>query len=56
MSAMAEEGEHAFKMLTPWEKELEILEDWLNNPEREDGFQKIVIPYGARRQPKELLE
>jgi hypothetical protein len=26
------EEEHADKMLTPWEMELEMLEDWLKNP------------------------
>jgi hypothetical protein len=25
--------EHEDKMFTPWEMELEMLEDWLNNPE-----------------------
>jgi hypothetical protein len=35
MEAIAEE-EHADKMLTPWEMELEMLEDWLNNPEQVD--------------------
>jgi hypothetical protein len=25
--------EHTDKMLTPWEMELEMLEDWLNHPE-----------------------
>jgi hypothetical protein len=38
MSSPTEEEEHAVKMLTPWEKELEMLEDWLNNPEPEDGL------------------
>jgi hypothetical protein len=28
-----EEKEQANKVLTPWEMELEMLEDWLNNPE-----------------------
>jgi hypothetical protein len=27
------EEENVDKMLTPWEKELEMLEDWLRNPE-----------------------
>jgi hypothetical protein len=35
MSSPVEE-EHADKMLTPWEKELEMLEDWLNHPEPVD--------------------
>jgi hypothetical protein len=28
--------EHGNEMLTPWEKEIEMLEDWLNNPELVD--------------------
>jgi hypothetical protein len=30
------EEEHTVKMITPWEKELEMLEDWLKNPEPVD--------------------
>jgi hypothetical protein len=32
------EEEHAVKMFTPWE-ELEMLEDWLNNPKLEDSHE-----------------
>jgi hypothetical protein len=32
LEAVAEE-KHTIKMLTPWEMELEMLEDWLNNLE-----------------------
>jgi hypothetical protein len=35
LGAVAEE-EHVDKMLTPWEKELEMMEDWLNHPEPVD--------------------
>jgi hypothetical protein len=38
-----EEKEHAVNMLTPWEKELEMLEDWLNNPEPVDDCQETVM-------------
>jgi hypothetical protein len=34
-SAPAEKEEHTVKMLTQWEKELEMLEDWLNHPKPE---------------------
>jgi hypothetical protein len=30
-ASQEKEEEHTVKMLTPWEKELEVLEDWLNN-------------------------
>ena len=43
MSYLTEEEQNAAKMLTPWEKELEMLEDWLNNPEPEDGCQWTVM-------------
>jgi len=33
ISCQGEEEENTIKMLTPWEKELEMLEDWLNHPE-----------------------
>jgi hypothetical protein len=38
-ASQGEEEEHIVKMLTPWEKELEMLEDWLNNPEPVDDCQ-----------------
>jgi len=37
MSTIVEEEEHTVEILTPWEKELEMLEDWLNDPEPENG-------------------
>jgi hypothetical protein len=36
--------------------ELEMLEDWLNNPEPKDGCQETVMPDGAEYQPEEQLE
>jgi hypothetical protein len=38
MSSPTGEKEHASKMLTPWEKELKELEDWLDNLELEGGY------------------
>jgi hypothetical protein len=37
------EEEHANKMLTPWEMELEMLEDFLNNPEPVYGFHEETV-------------
>jgi len=37
------EEEHLSNMLTPWEEELEMLEDWLNNPEPERDYHKETI-------------
>jgi hypothetical protein len=31
--SQGKEEEHTVEMLTPWEMELEMLEDWLNHPE-----------------------
>jgi hypothetical protein len=42
-SSLEEEREHSNYMLTPWEMELKLLEDWLDNPEAEDGYQEIVM-------------
>jgi hypothetical protein len=42
-------------MLTPLEKELEMLEDWLNNPEPEDGFQQTVMQIVGEENSTELL-
>jgi hypothetical protein len=35
---------------------LKILEDWLHNPEPEDGFQETVMPDGAECQHEDQLE
>ena len=35
-AGQGKEEEHTVEMLTPWEKELEMIEDWLNNPEPVD--------------------
>jgi hypothetical protein len=38
-----EEEENADKMLAPWEKELEMLEDWLNHLEPVDDCHEETI-------------
>jgi hypothetical protein len=40
-------------MLTQWEKELEMLEDWLNSPELEGGCLETVMQIGAECQHEE---
>jgi hypothetical protein len=37
------EEENADKMLTPWEKELDMLEDWLSNTEPIDDFHENKV-------------
>jgi hypothetical protein len=39
-AAQGEEGEHTVEILTQWEIELRMLEDWLDNPEPTDDCQK----------------
>jgi hypothetical protein len=37
------EKEHPDEVLTPWEMELEMLEDWLNHPEPVDDFHEETV-------------
>jgi hypothetical protein len=37
MPAPIEEEENSDEFITHWEKEMKMMEDWLNNPEVEDG-------------------
>jgi hypothetical protein len=43
MSVPSEKEEHSDELLTQWEQEMKMLEDWLDNPEPEDGCQEIVM-------------
>jgi hypothetical protein len=51
------EEEHADKMLTPWEKELEMLEDWMNNtgPVNDCHEQTVLHNFGEEHS-EELLK
>jgi hypothetical protein len=54
--AQGKEEEHIDKMLTPWEMELEMLEDWLNHPEPVDDYHKeTVMKMIAEENSKESL-
>jgi hypothetical protein len=46
------EKEQADRLITPWEMELEILEDWLNNPEPVSDFHQQML---AEEHSEELL-
>jgi hypothetical protein len=50
------EGENPVQLLTQWELELRALEDWLDNPELEGGFQKIAMPKEIHRHEFQLVE
>jgi hypothetical protein len=50
------EEEHAVELLSPWEKELEMLEDWLNHPEPiGDCREKTVMQISGEENSEELL-
>jgi hypothetical protein len=53
--APAEEEEHTVELLTLWETKLKLLEDWLNNPEPEDGCQKTVMQIEGEEHSAKLL-
>jgi hypothetical protein len=56
LEVVAEE-DHADKMLTPWEKELEMLEDWLNHLEPVDDFhEETFMQMLEEEHSEELLE
>jgi hypothetical protein len=55
ISAPTEE-ENPDEVLTPWEKEIEMLEDWLNHPEPIDDFhEKTVMQMLAKEHYEESL-
>jgi hypothetical protein len=51
-----EEEEHTVEMLTQWEIELRMLEDWLDNPEPTDDCQKTVMQISGEEHSTELLK
>jgi hypothetical protein len=54
--AAEEEEEHIFKMLTPWEMELEMMDDWLKHPEPVDDYhEKKVMQMLAEEHSEESL-
>jgi hypothetical protein len=51
------EEEHADNMLTPWEKELEMMEDWLNHLELvDDCHEERVMQMLAEENSEESLK
>jgi hypothetical protein len=51
-----EEEEKTIDMLTQWQMELKMLEDWLENIEPEGGFQETVIHIVGEEHSIELLK
>jgi hypothetical protein len=56
MSAPTEKEENSDELLTQWEQEMKMLEDWLDNPEPEDGFQETVMQIAGEEHSTELLK
>jgi hypothetical protein len=55
MSTPTEKEENSDEFLTQWEKEMNMLEDWLDNPKPEDGFQKTVTKISREENSTKLL-
>jgi hypothetical protein len=51
-----EEEEHIVEILTQWEMELRMLEDWLDNPESKDGCQETVMQILGEEHSTKLLK
>jgi len=43
MFTLVEEEENTINILSPWEKELDMWEDWLNDREPENDFQGTIM-------------
>jgi hypothetical protein len=43
MSTPTEKEEHSNEFITQYKEEIKMLEDWLENPKPEDGFQETVM-------------
>jgi len=43
MSSPTKKEENSDEFLTQWKQGMNMLEDWLDNPEPEDGFKDTVI-------------
>jgi hypothetical protein len=56
MSAPTEKEENSDELITQWEKDLKMLEDWLDNPKPEYGFQKIVMQITGEENSAQLLK
>jgi hypothetical protein len=56
MSTPAEKEENLDELFAQWEKEMEMLEDWLNNPELEDGSQQTVMKILGEENSTEWLK
>jgi sugar-specific transcriptional regulator TrmB len=55
MFSPVEEEENVVNILTPWEKELEMMEDWLKNIEPKDGCRETIMQIVGEENSAELL-
>jgi hypothetical protein len=49
-------GECPIELLTQWELDLRELEDWLDSPGLEGGFQEIAMPEETHQHEEKLVE
>jgi hypothetical protein len=54
---MKEKEEHSYQMLTQWEIELNMMEDWLGNPgTKEDCPRDAIVNNEENLQPKKKMD
>jgi hypothetical protein len=56
MFAPTEKEENSDELLTQWEQELKMLEDWLNNPNQKMACQETVMQILGEEHSTELLK
>ena len=56
MSAPTEKEENSDEFLTQWERELNMLGDWLNDPNLGDSYQEIVMQISRGEHAAKLLK
>jgi hypothetical protein len=56
MFAPTEKEENSDELLTQWEQEMKMLEDWLDNPKPEDGCQETVMQISGEEHSTKLLK
>jgi hypothetical protein len=54
--SQGKEEEHIVEILTQWEIELSMLENWLDNLKPTDGFQETVMQISGEEHSTELLK
>jgi len=56
MFSPTEKEDNLVELLTQWEKDMKMLEDWLDNPKLEDGYQEMVMKITGEEHSTKLLK